>query len=102
MAKAKFDVKNEATRAFYAGVGANDLAVEVVRDLVATAQKSVTQIDLDPKALREQAVTILSARVDTVTNDAKARRKAVEARVAEWRTTPRASPPRCRPASPRW
>lgn len=72
MAKATFDVKTEATRAFYAGVGANDLAVEVVRDFVATAQKSVTQIDLDPKTLREQAVTVVTAR-----------RKAIEARVAE-------------------
>ncbi len=81
MAKAKFDVKTEATRAFYAGVGVNDLAVEVVRDLVTTAQKSVQQIDLDPKSLREQAVTV-----------AKARRKAIEARVAELQSDAKSVP----------
>ena len=90
---AKFDVKTEATRVIYAGIGANDVAVAAVRDLVVTAQKSlqrtvaevqkVATIDLDPRALGQQATTVVSSRVDALAQDAKARRKAIEARVAE-------------------
>jgi len=81
MAKAKFDIKTielpalpaAATRPIYAGVGATDLAVEVVRDYVsdvqkrfAGVQKSVTELDFEPKALRDQAVTVVSDNVVTV------------------------------------
>ncbi len=94
MAKAKFDIKTEATRPFYATVGVTDLAVAAVREYVADVQKkfadvqkdvqkSVTELDLEPKALREQAVTVVNARVDALAKDAKARRTAIEARVAE-------------------
>lgn len=83
MAKATFDVKTEATRAFYAGVGVNDLAVEVVRDFVTTAQKTVSSIDLTPKSLRDQAISVVNARVDALAQDAKSRRAAIEARVTE-------------------
>lgn len=68
MAKAKFDIKTEATRPLYAGVGATDIVVGAVRDYFAEIQTTVADIDLEPRALREQA---------------KARRLAVEARVAE-------------------
>lgn len=97
MAKTKFDLKTEATKPFLATVGVTDLAVEVVRDFVtetqtrlAGVQKDVTASVADaqknlanPKALRKQAVTVVNARVDALTTDAKARRKAIEARVAE-------------------
>jgi hypothetical protein len=94
MAKAKFDIKTEASRPIYAGVGVTDLAVGLVRDYVADVQKKfagvqkdvqtrVSGIELQPKALREQAVTVVNARVDALSKDAKARRAAVEARVAE-------------------
>jgi heparin binding hemagglutinin HbhA len=102
MAKAKlavtFPAMREATRVLYAGVGVNDLAVGAVRDLVATAQKSVQKtvqesvqrtatsidaIDLDPRVLRERAVAAVSGRVEAVAADAKARRRAVEARATE-------------------
>jgi Mg-chelatase subunit ChlI len=90
MAKAKFDIKTEATRPFYAGVGVTDLAVEAVRDYVtdvqkkfAGVQKDVQDFDFEPKALRDQAVTVVNARVDALSKDAKARRAAIEARVAE-------------------
>lgn len=70
----------------YAYVGVTDLAVEVVRDFVtetqtrlAGVQKSVS----NPQALRKQAVTVVNARVDAITTEAKARRKAIEARVVE-------------------
>ena len=66
MAKAKFDIKTEATRPLYAGVGVTDLAVGFVREAVADVQKKfagvqkdvqtrVSDIDLEPKALRDQA-----------------------------------------------
>ena len=72
MAKAKFDIKTEATRPFYAGVGVTDLAVEAVRDYVTDVQKTVSDFDFEPKALRDQAVAVVSAQ-----------RAAIEARVAE-------------------
>lgn len=90
MAKAKFDIKTEATRPLYAGVGVTDLAVEAVREYVAdvqkkfaAVQKDVQKLDLEPKALREQAVTVVNARVEALSKDAKARREAIEARVAD-------------------
>lgn len=79
MAKAKFDIKTEATRPIYAYVGVTDLAVEAVRDGVSR----VTDIDFEPKALRQQAVTLVNARVEALANTAQARRVAIEARVAE-------------------
>lgn len=94
MAQAKFDIKTEATRPLYAGVGVTDAAVALVRDYVADVQKRfagvqkdvqtrVTGLDLQPKALRDQAVTVVGARVDALSQEAKARRTAIEARVAE-------------------
>lgn len=106
MAKTKFDIKTEAAKPLLAGVGVTDLAVELVRDFVsetqtrlAVVQKDVTarvadvQKNLaDPKALREQAVTVVNARVDALTTDAKARRKAIEARVIELQAEAKAYP----------
>ncbi len=88
MAKAKFDIKTEATRPLYAGVGVTDLAVEAVRGYVADVQKTFAGVQktvttVDPQALRTQAVTVVNTRVDALTKDAKARRTAIEARVAE-------------------
>ncbi len=106
MAKAKFDIKSleiptPVARPLYAGIGATDLAVEYVRETVADVQKrfagvqkdvqgrvadvqkNVKGIELEPKALRQQATTVVNSRVDAVTKDAKARRAAVEARIAD-------------------
>ncbi len=69
---AKFDIKTEATKPLYAGVGVTDLAVELVRDYVTVAQKRVSGLDLEPKKLRTQ-----------ISKDAKARRTAIEKRVSE-------------------
>ena len=69
----------------------------IVRDLVtetqtrlAGVQKDVTarvadvqKTAVDPKALADRASTVVSARVDALAKDAKARRVAIEARVAE-------------------
>ena len=84
MAKAKFDIKTvqteaqkSAQRAFHAGVGVTDLAVEVVRDYTAGAQKRIVSLQksvstFEPKALGTQAA-----------KDAKARRVAIEKLVAQ-------------------
>jgi len=89
MAKAKFDIKTEATKTLHAGVGVIDLAVETVKELASDAQKrfegvqkdaqkrfegvqkSVTDFDFQPQALRTQA-----------TKEAAARRELIEKRVA--------------------
>ena len=64
---AKFDIKTQATKPLYAGVGATDRAVKAIRGAVSETQKrlddvqrNVKNIDLEPKALRDQAVTRLS------------------------------------------
>ena len=94
MAQTKFDIRNEATRQFYAGVGVTDLAVERVRELVADMQKRfegvqkdvqtrINGFEFEPKALRKQATTAVNERVDALSKEAKARRAAIEARVNE-------------------
>jgi heparin binding hemagglutinin HbhA len=113
MAKATFDIKAAdikagATRTLHAGVGAADLAIETVKELVteaqrtaqrrfeaaqkdaqqalASAQRSVKGFELAPQALRSQATTVVSSRVDELSKDAKARRTAIEKRVADLQT----------------
>jgi DNA-binding protein HU-beta len=73
------EAQKSAQRAFHAGVGVTDLAVEVVRDYAAGAQKRLLEVQksvttFDPKAARQQAA-----------KDARARRIAIEKRVAELR-----------------
>jgi hypothetical protein len=105
MAKAKFDIKSEATRPIYAGVGVTDLAVGFVRDYVADVQKRfvgvqkdvqtrVSTLDFEPKALRDQAVTLVGAQIDALSREAKARRAAIEARVSELQSDAQALPTR--------
>ena len=90
MAKAKFEIKTEATRPIYAYVGVADLAVETVRESVTDVQKRLNEVqsrvsdfDFEPKALRQQAVSLVNARVEALANQAQSRRVAIEARVAE-------------------
>jgi Mg-chelatase subunit ChlI len=98
---ATFNIKSEATKPLYAGVGVTDLAVEAIRDYVAEAQKrlagvqkNVRSVELEPKALRDQAVTRVNARVDALAKDAKARRTSIEKRVAELQGEAKALPTR--------
>jgi hypothetical protein len=106
MAKAKFDIKTielptVAAKPLYAGVGATDLAVEYVREAVADVQKRVTEVqktvqtriagvqknvkgfDFEPKALRDQTVTVVNSRVSELRSDARAQADKVQARVNE-------------------
>ena len=63
MAKAKFDIKTTmqteaqkcAQKAFHAGVGVTDLAVEVVRDYAAGTQKRVVEVRRSIVGLRARA-----------------------------------------------
>jgi hypothetical protein len=113
-------VPESVARPIYAGVGATDLAVEVVREYVADlqkrlgemqkeVQKNVSGIDYDPRALRaeaqkraqdasDQARKLVSARVEnlnkTVSGDAQARREAVEKRISELQAEAAALPGR--------
>jgi chromosome segregation ATPase len=82
MAKAKFDIKTEATRPLYAYVGVTDRAVEVVRESVADFQKRIADIDFEPKALRDRATALVAARVEALSEEAQERRAAIELRVA--------------------
>jgi heparin binding hemagglutinin HbhA len=88
------EIPTEATRPLYAAAGATDVVVGYVRDAVADLQKSVTGVqkdvqtriasfDFEPKALRDQAVTVVTAQIDALSKDAKVRREAIEKRVAE-------------------
>src|SRR3546814_1856353 len=90
MAKAKFDIKSEAVRPFYATVGATDLAVEAARLYVADAQarvngvqKKVAAFDYEPKRLNKQAQSLVSSRVDTLTKEAKDAQARLETKLAE-------------------
>ncbi len=76
-------------------VGVTDLAVEIVRDLVTETQTrsaGVQKTAGDPKALADRATTVVNSRVDALAKDAKARREAVEARVAELQAEAKAYP----------
>ena len=96
-----FDIRTEAQRSIHAGLGAADLALEAVREYVAEAQKrfeaaqkdaqkalssaqrSVKDFDFQPRTLRTQTRSVVTARVDELAQDAKARRTTIEKRVAE-------------------
>jgi len=109
MAKARIDLKQldlkkvelpaAATKPLYAGVGATDLAVERVRTYVADVQKkladvqkdvqnrfagvqkNVKEFDFQPKALREQTVTKVNARVSELRSDARTQAEQVRTKV---------------------
>ena len=83
---AKFDIRTQATKPLYAGVGATDLAVEAIRDYVSEGRKRIVDVQKNarqPKVLRDQAVTRVNARVDALAKAAEARRTAVEKRVSD-------------------
>jgi hypothetical protein len=100
MAKARFDIPTQlpiaVARPVYAGVGATDRIVAVVREAVADVQKlavavqqdvqkTVAGLDYQPQALREQAARAVTSGVDTVSKDAQARRRVAEQQLAELR-----------------
>lgn len=75
--------KFDATRPFYAAVGAGDLAVGIARSAANDVQARFAKLDLEPKVLREQAVHALAARVEELQAEARKAQAALEARLAE-------------------
>ena len=105
MARTTFDITTQipagATRPLYAGVGVTDLVVETVRDYVAEmqkrldeVQKSVAGLEVQPEVVRDKATKAVSARIDTLSKDAQARRRHVEKRVTELQSELQALPTR--------
>ncbi len=109
MAKAKFDIPTQlpvaVARPVYAGVGVTDRVVEVVRGAVADVQKrvlvvqhdvskTVSGLDYQPQALREQAARVVTTGVDTLGKDAQARAKLAEQRLAAFQVDARTLPVR--------
>lgn len=86
--------KIDPTRPLYAVVGATDLAVEYARHYTADVQSRfadvqsrVAKIELEPKALRDQARTLVVSRIDELNEDVKGARTNVESRAKETRST---------------
>lgn len=85
--------KIDATRPLYAVVGATDLVVELARGYTADVQarlvdvqSRVSKIELEPKALRDQARGLVVARIDELNEDVKEARSTVESRTKDART----------------
>lgn len=71
--------KIDATRPFYAVVGAGDLAVEIARTAATDAQTRFAKVDFEPKALRDQAQTQAQALRDQAQTQAQALRDQAQA-----------------------
>jgi hypothetical protein len=82
MANARFDIPTQlpvaVTRPLYAGVGATDRVVAVVREAVADAQRravavrrEVEALDYEPRALRRQATDVVVASVTGLQSEAR-------------------------------
>ncbi len=84
--------KLDATRPLYAAVGAGDLAVSYARTAATDVQARVAKVELEPKALRDQAVTLVSTRVEELQADAKKAQAALEARITELQSDAKALP----------
>lgn len=98
MAKARFDIPAQlpasVARPIHAGIGVTDRMVAVLRVVLADmqkraaevqkdVQKTVSGIDYQPQALRQQATQAVTARVDALGKDARAGRRVVEKRLAD-------------------
>ncbi len=64
-------LQSVAEKPFYATVGVTDLAVEAVRDYVSEVQRSVASFDLQPRTLRDSAVTVVTTRVAGLQGEAR-------------------------------
>jgi len=95
MAKAT-QYKFDATKPFFAVVGAGDIAVEKARGIVTDVQDKVStnvnKVERDPKALTEQARTLFSTRIDELTKDAKEAQAKVEAQIKDLQADAKALP----------
>lgn len=75
----------EVARPLYAVVGATDYVVEKARAYAGAVQTTVTdrvgRVERDPKALRDQTLTLVATRVDDLAKEAKAAQDRATARV---------------------
>ncbi len=92
-----------AVKPLYAVAGATEVAYEFARGYAIEAQKTATErlndvqkrvskLEREPKALQNQAVSVVNARLDELTKDAKDAQSKFEARVAELQKEARALP----------
>ena len=84
--------KIDATRPFYAVVGAGDLAVEYARTAATDVQARISKVDIEPKTLRDQARTVVLTRVEELTEEAKDAQAKLEARVVDLQADAKAFP----------
>jgi len=97
--------KTEAVKPLFAVAGATEIAVDRARSYATEAQKAaqdrldavqtrVSKVERDPKALQNQAVTAVNARLEELTKDAKEAQAKFEARIAELQKDAREIPAR--------
>jgi len=97
--------KTEAVKPLFAVAGATELAVDRARAYASDAQTAaqaridavqarVAKVERDPKALQNQAVTKVNARIDELTKDAKDAQAKFEARLTELQKDAREIPTR--------
>lgn len=94
MATKTKQLKLDATRPFYAAIGAGDLAVEFARTAAAELQGRFGKVDLEPKALREQARAAVNVRVEEFNKEARDAQARFEDRIDELQAEARALPGR--------
>lgn len=87
-------LKNDAIRPLFAIVGAGDFAVEVARSYAADVQTRFKKVELQPKSLRDQALTLVVTGVDSLSKDAREAQARFETRVAAFQTEALALPER--------
>ena len=92
MAKTQSKIITETVKPLYAVAGVTEVAYEFARGYALEAQTRVSEFEREPKALQNQAVSIVNARFDELSKDAKEAQNKFEARVAELQKEARALP----------
>lgn len=106
VAKTKFDIetlRTEAVKPLYAVAGATEVAYELARGYAAEAQKQaaerfgdvqsrVAKVERDPKALQNQALSVLNARIEELQKEARDAQAKFENRVEELQKDAKAYP----------
>ena len=92
MAKTQSTIEQFTVKPLYAVAGATEVAYEFARGYAGEAQTRVSKIEREPKALQNQAVALVNARITELQKDAKDAQNRFEARVAELQKEARALP----------
>ena len=90
MAKAKFDIKSEATKSLHASVGVVDLAVETVKELASDAQKRFEAVQTQAQERFESVQKDAQERFGAVQTQAQERFEAVQKSVKGIELEPKA------------